>query len=117
MHSERIRVSLRAEKKRHKSSTFVICTAQKTRYTACISSSRLKFGQFCKHRLQNSLQNCLFLLNYPFLQYFITIEKTNKRYADRAKLPVTIWVYLCGVRWIIFLTIVSGGICKRLVLK
>ena len=44
-----------------------------------------------------------------FLQYCIKIGKTNKRYADPANLPVTIWIYFCGVMMITFLPIVSWG--------
>ena len=76
-----------------KSNRFVTHSAQKIGYTACILISRIKFGHFCKHGMRNSLQFCLFSLNYFFfaiLLHFqsINIGKTNKSYTN---LPVTIW--------------------------
>ena len=90
------------EKEIHKWSRFVIQNARKIGCLACTFNSRLNFRHFCEHGLRNSLQFFLFLLKkliFAKLLHFkcFNIGKTNTRYTDRAYLPVTIWVDLCGV--------------------
>ena len=83
----------------------MIHKAQKIGYKVCTCNSRLRLGHFCEHGLLISLKFCRFLLFSAILLHFqcINIEKsntgikTNTRYTYRAYLPVTIWVYLCGV--------------------
>ena len=45
----------------HKSSRFLIRSAQKIENIVCTLNSRIKFGHLSEHRLCNSLQFCLFL--------------------------------------------------------
>ena len=48
------------EKEIQKLSRFLIHSARKMGYIACIAFSCLKFGHFCDHGLRNSPQFCLF---------------------------------------------------------